>query len=231
VSSTTSRGFASPGNVVHEALAGAAQVPDLVAVVAPEHGEGVTEPGRAQLRSIVRSVPRWPTAFLGMAYLDHEHGAGIALDEEAVLGVLEVGLGALEDVPVDQLATKGPVAHRDERGVERVLDRLEMRAEQRSRRRQRLDVELVLHAEEERALGAGEQPAEVERLGRRRVEDRAVHQLVERVAGVAARDGGLGVISRMSWPVLRIAQQVTHGAVDLRLQRVGAGAFLELLLA
>jgi hypothetical protein len=216
-------------DVHHQALAGAAQIPDLVGVVTPEHGEGVAQLRGAQLGldGLHRGLD---LLALFEADFDDEHGAGVADDEEAVLHLLEVGFGALEDVAVDEFAAEGPVPHRDERGVQRVLDGGEMRAHQCARRRQRLDVELELDAEEQRALGAGEELAEVEGFGGGRVEDVALHQPVERVAGVAAGDGGFRVVVADERAVLRVAQQVAHGAVDLRLERGGRAGALGLEL-
>jgi hypothetical protein len=105
------------------------------------------------------------------ADLDHEHGAGVALHEEAVPRLLEVGLGAFEDVAVDQLAAVGPV---------RMAMSVACSASWMVAKCAHISapgggsgstVELELHAEEERALGAGEQLAEVEGPVRGRVED------------------------------------------------------------
>ena len=62
-------------------------------------------------------------------------------------------------------------------------------------------------------------------LVRRRIEDGALHQPVERVAGVAAGDGGLGKVVADELAVGRVAEQIAHRAVDFRLERVGSGAF------
>ena len=86
------------------------------------------------------------------------------------------------------------MSHRHERGLERLVDRRTVHDEQRPRRRQGDQIQLILHAEEERAFGASKQPAEIERprtpaleVGRKAGR---IHEGVEGVACVATGDLG-----------------------------------------
>ena len=211
-------------DVGHDALAGAAQLPDPGAIVAPEHREGVTEASGAQVGLEGAHLPLEGSTIL-MADFDDEDGAGVALHEETVLRLFEVGLGALEDVAVDQFDGVRAMPQSDKGGVERLLYRSEVGAEKRSRRGQRVAVQLELNADEKRALGAGDKPAEVERLVRRRVEHGAIQQRVEGVAGIAAGDRRFGEVIGDEPAVLRVAEQVAHGAVNAGFVRVRASAF------
>jgi len=80
-------------------------------------------------------------------------------------------------------------------------------------------------AEKKCTLGTSEQLAEVKRLGGSRVKNLARHQSVERIAGVAARDGGFGVMITNELTIRVVAQEITHRAVNFGLERGGAGAF------
>ena len=100
-----------------------------------------------------------------------------------------------------------------------------MHDEQCSRRRKRNQVQLILHAEEERALGAGQQPTEIKGPLAPAVEDLietgGVHEGIEGIARVAAGDLGprIGVADEPA--VGGIAEQVVDLAIDPRLERVG----------
>ena len=115
--------------------------------------------------------------------------------------------------------------HRDERGPQGLVHSRAVHHEERARRRQRDEVQLILHAEEERAFGTGEESAEVKRPLAPAVEDLVetggVHEGVEGVAGVAASDLGSRIGIADEPAVGRIAEQIMDLAVDPRLERVG----------
>ena len=100
-----------------------------------------------------------------------------------------------------------------------------MHDEERARRRQRDQAELIFHAKEERALGAGQQPAKIKRPLAPAVEDLietgCVHQGIERIARVAAGDLGprIGIADELA--VGGIAEQVVDLTINPRLERVG----------
>ena len=89
------------GHVAQQALSGAAEFPDLVALGTPQHRRGVAESrelpgfldgGRGSLRRLATVA----------ADFHHQDRAGIADDKRAVALLRQVGLGALEDMVVDQ---------------------------------------------------------------------------------------------------------------------------------
>jgi hypothetical protein len=190
---------------------------------------GVAEPGGSQFGG-EGVEPAGEHRLVGVPQLDHEDGAGVADDELAVLRLLAIFLGAVEDRLVDQLAAGGPRVgrpvgpHDEHRGPQGLVHRAAVHAQQRPRRRHGDHVELVFHAEEQRALGAGDQPAEVERPRARGIEARGVHQGVERVAGVPPGDLGPGERVADQLPVGRVAEQVAELAIDAGLERVRARA-------
>ena len=120
-----------------------------------------------------------------------------------------------------------PVPHGDERGPQRLVHAPAVDDEQATRRRQRDQTELELDAEEQRPLGTGDQPAEIERPVARRIEAAGVEQRVEGVAGVAPGHLGPGKGIADQPPRVRVAEQPGDLAVDAGLERVGAGGLGE----
>ena len=87
---------------VHEPLAGPAQLPDLVAVGADEHGVGVAE-ARATEFTLDYAELRAHGLAVGVFHLHDEDRAGIAHHERTVARLFGVVLRAVEDLLVDQL--------------------------------------------------------------------------------------------------------------------------------
>lgn len=210
-------------DVGHDALAGAAEIPDAGDVVVVENWIRVAEAGGAEIGD---EGGEHGVAFgaFGAADLDDEDGAGVALDEEAIAGLLEVGLGAVEDMFVDEFAGRRAVAEGDEVGVEGFVNAGEVGAEQGGGGGEGLAVEFKLDAEEEGALGAGDEAAEVEGAGGGRVERGGVHEQVEGVAGVAALDFGAGEMGGDGGAMGGIGEEVAQAAVEAGFEGVGAGA-------
>ena len=120
--------------------------------------------------------------------------------------------------------------HRHKRGPQRLVHGAAMHHHERARRRQRNQVEFIFHAEEERALGAGEESAEVKRSRTAAVEDLikagGVHKGIERIARVAACHlrPRIGVADEPA--IGGTAEQVVDLAIDPRLEGVGTRALL-----
>ena len=221
------------GDVLHEPLPGPTQLPHLVGVVAEEPREGMADACRDKrpLGGRKRPLGRPP---VGMADLDDENGAGITDDEAPVARLLGVVFRALEDLPIDQLATgehapfrrrRGlPLVHDDDGPTERLVDTRAVRHEQPPWRRQLDQPEFELHPEKQRPLRAGDKFAGVEGMGARRVEAVGVHEGVEGVAGVTAGDGRLRKAALHLGPHGCIAEEIAKPLVDPGLERVGAGA-------
>ena len=132
---------------------------------------------------------------------------------------------------VDELAGAGGVREGEEICAEGLVDGMEMAADEGGvRRRERGAIELNLHGEKEGALRAGDEAAEIEGMGRGRVEDIGVHEKVEGVAGIAAGDGGAWKIVADLGAVLGIAEKGAEGLVDACLEAIRGAAFcLELI--
>ena len=215
------------GQVVDQPLPGPPQLPDFVGLRAGEQRIGIPEAGPSQFR-LEAAEPRGQHRLVGVPHLDHEHGAGIADDERAVPRLLEVVFRAGEDLVVDQFAGGRPPSriavgpHHDERGPQRLLHAPAVDAEQCSRRRERDQVELVLDAEAERALGTGQERGEVEGPFTRGIEGRGIHQGVERVARVAAGHLGPGERRSDHRPRGGVAEQLAGHPVEPGLERVGS---------
>ena len=92
-------------HVVHEPLAGPAQLPDLVAVGTDDHGVGVTEAGGTEF-TLDHAELRGHDLAAGVLHLHDQDRAGIADDERSVAGLFGVTLRAVEDLLVDQF-TRG----------------------------------------------------------------------------------------------------------------------------
>ena len=125
--------------------------------------------------------------------------------------------------------------HHHERGPQGLVHSRAVHHEERARRRQRDEAQFIFHAEEQRALGAGQQPTEIKRPLAPAVEDLietgGVHEGVEGVAGVAASDLGSRIGIADEPAVGRIAEQIMDLAVDPRLERVGARDLLRELFS
>ena len=90
-------------HVVHEPLAGPAQLPDLVAVGADEHGVGVAE-ARGTEFTLDHAELRGHGLAVGVFHLHDEDRAGITHHKRPVARLFGVVLRAVEDLLVDQFA-------------------------------------------------------------------------------------------------------------------------------
>ena len=180
-------GLGIAGHVVDQPLPGPPQLPDLVAVAPEEHRIGVAEAGLAKL-ALEPLEERLEGGPVVVAKLDHQHRSRFAHHEVAVPRLLEVGLRALENRIVDQLTARGAVPHRHHRRPQSLVDGRAVHDEQSPGGGQGHQVELKLHAHEQRALGTGQQPAHGEVVVDSGIEARRPHQGIEGIAGVAASD-------------------------------------------
>ena len=217
------------GHVAHEPLTGAAQLPDLRAFLAAQHG------GRVAVACGLPAGLQRGHGFLkrGLAVapqLHDEDRPRVADDERAVALLREVRLGAVEDVPVNELAGRGRMFNRNQVSAQGFVHRREMPAHQRGmRRRQRVAVQLELDPEKKRALGTGYQAAKVEIVRRRGIQGRRVHEQVERVARVAARDGRPRKIVRDEPAVAGVPEKLARGPVNPALRTARGALFRERL--
>ena len=235
-------------HVIHEPLAGPPQLPDLVAVGAAEHGVGVAEACAAELILDLLKLRRHSRA-IGVLHLHDQDRPGIADHERPVAGLFGVVLRAVEDLLIDQFTGRehaciisreigirpAAVPHRDERGPQRLVHGRAVHHHQRARRRQRDEVQLIFNAEEQRALGAGQQPTEIEGPLAPAVEDLiktgCVHEGIERIPRVAAGDLGPRIRLADELAVGGITKQGVDCAVDPRFEGVWPCALLRELVA
>ena len=98
-----------------------------------KHGIGMAEARRTKLR-LERMEPCRERRRVGMPKFDDEHRPRVAHDEVSVPSLLEVGLGALENLVIDELAGRGPVPHRNDRGPQRLVDCRAVRDQKRAGR-------------------------------------------------------------------------------------------------
>ena len=116
-------------DIAHQALAGSAQLPNLVSIGTPKHRSRVAH--RGILPIIGESVDRGLRFFARVAAdFNNEDRSRFADDEVAVALLCDIRLGAFENVVVDQFASAGVVGQREKVGVERFVDGVEMSADQ-----------------------------------------------------------------------------------------------------
>lgn len=218
-------GFGVAGHVGHEAEAGFAEVPDPIGVGAEEDRVGVAESGGPHFGFEARGDGE--DFFLRVAAdFGDEDGSGFALEEEAVGGVLEAALGAVENVVVDQFDGEGIVLDCDLGGAEGLVDIFKMGAlESGDGSGERVAVELDFGDEAEGAFAACDELAEVEGFFALRVEAGGIGEEVEGVAGIAAGDGGLGELAGDFGAGFDRREEVADFAVEVCFERIGAVAF------
>lgn len=214
-------GLGVAGNVGEEAESGLAQIPHAIGVGVGDNGEVVAVSGGFDGIGYGLRFGDG-VAFAVSSHFDDEQGSGIALQEEAIGFVGAVAFGAVEDVAVHELAAVGGVLDGDEIGLQRFVDSLEMGAKENVvGGREIEDANGDFGSEKEGAFGTGDELAEVEGFLGRGIEWGGVHEQIERVAGIASRDGGFGKFGGDFCSILRIGERVANVSVDLGLEAVG----------
>ena len=167
-----------------------------------------------------------------MLELHHQHRPRLAYHETAVPSLLKVVFRAVQDLVVDQFAARQfapvriaqpwPALHHDHRAPQGLIDITAVHAQQRARRRQWNQIELILHAKKQRAFGACEEPAEVEGPVARGVKAGGVEQGIKGIAGVATGHRGLGKVFADRLPDAFVGKQGPQAVVDAGFQAVGS---------